>query len=1091
MKARRLWLLLLNPCLGAWAAEPPHPGQDYHSVQIASSTQLPALQVLYERYRHLPYLRLEQRGPQYTLRAGFWGSAQEARRALADLPIPGAQVRVAMLRPELLVQHNWVTHIDTTSVPPATPAPETPTAPPTHTPPESPTRASLTATPPTPPTSTQDRAPAASQALRNTNPEDMALAYGVLVSAGDLQPAFQIAQAAVDTMPSDRTWRVRLAHMAEWTQRPHIAAQQWAALFALGARDADTLNNVTRLAWQLDDLTIPLAAWQALAHKTPLSGQQALEVLKLFDASGQAATGSLFFEDQYLQRGDLTLLEFAAQLSMHAGDDARTLHLQTLRSQSQPFSLRAVLDVVMVHVRSNRLPEALAFMQKHQNSIPTQAAEFWRLLGEIAWELQQTDTARQAYERYVHSASATVEDWMRLVMLGMALDPEQAAHIALEAYRRFGTLAALTQALELYANAGNASGLREAFALVQGEALARAESSPRFLLLRARYAQSLRQPDNAWFDLRRAMELDPYAKDVGLTVLWFLIEQQRTTELAGALQHYATNAADADFWQAFGAANLALNRQREALFWYRRSTVRAPQDALLLLNYADALERNQHVGMAARVRRHAWLFLRERFAQETASGRAVASDPQWRTMLRLSLLNRPGDPALHQVRAWAAQLRVLPHDATPSETTELVLAWAIGSEQFLNARTWMARQFRAQARSQAPVWSTGQIALQTGDMAALSALLREDTDKLPAYNRYDIERALGLDTQALDTAFRGLRHSPNDEALYDRVRQHAPAQAAYLQATWKEEALGNLARHMLAWDARWPLQPGWMLEMGGARTPQSASDADLQSLVPDANQVTRIGIRWSVPRQSGGLTLFQHQAWETQTGLRLDHSQDLGHGMRWGGRLDWHGESQISQAMQVAGMEDGLAASLGVQLDKRINLSVAPGFVRYYSQFGDALGSARTLDGEAAYRLRMEYPDWRIRVTVHQQAVDRTGDLRAESLQRLAVSLPHATVGSSSYFLPESSTSWGLCMGLGDNLGGQNLHNGYSHGWRPFWDGCLRNDSRAGDGYTSQLGLASALRGRDHMRIELQHSDGLNTAEGFSRTLTVRYRSYF
>lgn len=1090
MKARRPWLLLLSPCLGAWAAEPPRPGQDYHSVQIASSAQLPALQALYERYRHLPYLRLEQRGPQYTLRAGFWGSAQEARRALADLPIAGAQVRVAMLRPELLVQHNWETQTDVTSESMAAPTPKTPTVQAPHALAASPLQAPVAETPP--PASSRDRAPPPPpQALRNSSPEDMALAYGVLVSTGDLQPAFQIAQAAVSAMPSDRAWRIKLAHVAEWTQRPQIAAQQWAALFALGARDTDTLNNVTRLAWQLDELAIPLAAWQTLAQKAPLSSQQALEVLKLFDESGEAAAGSLFFEDQYRQRGDLTLLEFAAQLSIHAGDDARTLYLQTLRSQLQPFSLRAVLDVVMAHVRGNRLPEALAFMQKHQDSIPAQAAEFWRLLGEIAWELQQTDTARQAYEKYVLSTSATVDDWMRLVTLGMALDPEQAARIALEAYRRFGTLATLTQALELYANAGNVSGLREAFALVQGEALARAESSPRFLLLRARYAQSMRQSNSAWSDLRRAMELDPRAKDVGLTGLWFLIEQQRTAELAGTLQHYAANAADADFWPAFGAANLVLNRQREALFWYRRSAARAPQDALLLLNYADALERNQHVGMAARVRRHAWLLLRERFAQETAPGKAVASDPQWRTMLRLSLLNRPGDPALHQVRAWVAQLRTLPHDATPNETTELVLAWAIGSEQFLNARTWMARQFRAQARSQAPVWGTGQVALQTGDMAALSALLREDAGKLPVYNRYDIERALGLDAQALDTAFQGLHHSPDDEALYDRVRQHAPAQAAYLQATLQDASLGSLARRTLAWDARWPLLPGWMLEMGGARASQSSSGADLQSLVPDADQVTRIGVRWSSPRQSGGLTLFQRRTWETQAGLHLDYAQDLGHGVRGGGRLDWHGESQISQAMQVAGMEDSLAANLGVQLDKRISLSVAPGFVRYYSQFGDELGSAQVLDGEAAYRLRMEYPDWRIRVTVRQQALDRTGDLRAESLQRLAVSPPNAAIGSSSYFLPESSTNWGLCMGLGDNLGGQNLHNGYSHGWRPFWDACLRNDSRTGDGYTSQLGLAGALRGRDHMLIELQHSDGLNTAEGFSRTLTVRYRSYF
>ena len=86
------------------------PGQDYHSLQIASSTELKGLQSLYEQHRHLPFLRLEKRGNQFTLRAGFWHSIEEARRALSGRTIPGAQLRIAVLRPELLLQTNWTSN---------------------------------------------------------------------------------------------------------------------------------------------------------------------------------------------------------------------------------------------------------------------------------------------------------------------------------------------------------------------------------------------------------------------------------------------------------------------------------------------------------------------------------------------------------------------------------------------------------------------------------------------------------------------------------------------------------------------------------------------------------------------------------------------------------------------------------------------------------------------------------------------------------------------------------------------------------------------------------------------------------------------
>ncbi|WP_296510588.1 tetratricopeptide repeat protein [Rhodoferax sp.] len=1098
MNRYQAWVLIWAPLCGAAtgqeARESPIPGQDYQSLQIASSTQLKDLQPLYEQYRQLPFLRVEKRGVQFTLRAGFWNNTEEARKALSGGGIPGARLRVAVLRPEALIRNNWTVGAsaaptlatgDTSNSPPPAPTPRVPVpAAMAQAPVQTPER----------PTRRADQ-PASMPPLRNMNPDDMALAYSVFLSTGDLTPALQIAQAAVTRSPSNREWRIRLARVAEWTQQPQIAAQQWAFLFRQGARDTDTLSQVTRLAWQMADLQVPIDAWAVVAKRRTLSGPEALEVLKLYEESAQPAEGSQFFEEQYRQHSDLKLLEFAARLAGNQGNDARALQLQlqVLDNPNNTFSLAAALDVVMLYVRSNRLPEALAFMQRNQARVPQEASEFWRLMGEVAWDLQQVDIARTAYGSYVKSTSATGDDWSRLVSLIDPAEPEQAALMAMEGYRRFALFPLLVQALERYAGMGNWRRMGEAMAMLQGPALTAAEKSSQFLLLRARYAQGMRQTENAWTDLRRAMAIDPLSKAIGLSSLWFLIEQRRTAELSHVLSHYQKSSNDADYWPAFAAAHLTLSQQREALHWYQRSLSKAPQDAFLLLNYADSLERNQQAGMAARVRRHAWLTLREKFPSENAAKVGENQSAEWRTMLRLALLNRPGDPALKQVRQWVGMLKTLPADASDTEAAELVLAWAISSEQFTNARTWMARRFQQQA----PVWGRAQVALQTGDIAEMDTLLQSRDNTLPIYNRYDMERARHLHAQAISTAFDGMVRSPNDEALYDRFRQHASGQAAFVDTTINSESSALLHQSRLGLALQWPLQTGYRATAEWSRARQSAGDETLQTLVNDADQdqLTRLGIQWSSPWQSGSFALTQRRELALQSGLQLGQTLQLSHGWQWANNLNIGASSAVSPAMQVVGVEDSLSSSLRVPLDKRFSVQATPAVKRFYDSFGESLGHGQSLDLEMAYRLRMDYPDWRLRATVQRQIFEPSSALPAAAMLRYPAAFQQAvasgSVLASNYFLPESSTSWGLCMGMGENLGGQSLQNGFSRGWRPFGEMCVRNDSQAGDGYTSQFGVAGSLLGSDLMRIELQHSSGLANSSSPSKTLTVRYRNYF
>lgn len=933
-----------------------------------------------------------------------------------------------------------------------------------------------------------------SEALRPFDAQDFALAYDVLLGTGDLKRAFLVAQQAVLAAPQDRTWRRKLAQVSEWTQRPEVAAQQWLALFKQGDRANDTVLAVIRLAPVLDQPMLAIEAWREQAKQKPLTDVQWRDVYALFEAAAEPAKGSQFFETQFAVAHNPLLLALAASLAENAGDDERALRLFVQRADLAPFSMDIVLKAVVNLVRRNKMPQALAVMQSHANKVPAEAVEYWRLLGQVAWEARDYDVAESAYSKSARLPQGTAADWSRLIFLVRQQHPAQAADLALQAYRRFGSIDQLLLGLGLYVELGDMGAQARVFGSMDAHSEALARQAPRFLLMRAQFHQQQKKPDLAWADLSDALKQSPKDKDVVLASLWFLIDAQRVDLLPAFLRVHGSQAAlDPSYWQAFAVANQVLEQHKSAVAWYAKVVTQKSDDALVLLNYADALERTKQRGMADRMRRHAWQLLKDKYPTPQ-SVQALAQNPELLALARLSLQNEPGDPGLGLVREWVSQMRGLPDAQQNEQTLALVLGWAIVKEQFGNARSWLWRRYASQTRFAAPLWGLSQTVLQLKDTETMATLLSRQADSMPIYNRYDIAYELGHVQQALDIAFKGMAHQ-EDEPLYDRFRQHAPLHANYLQLGLAIDDQGSFDSRNLHFETRLVINSRLHLVMTGARQAQSASETVLAALTPSTERLTSAKLLWLGGRGVTSLTLAQR---DELAGLT---SFSLGQALQWGGRLnleagvDWRSESTVSQPMRVAGYENSLHGSANYTLGKREYFRIAPRFARYFTQFGDDLGSSSSLEIEFGYRIRTEYPDWRWRGFASRQVFSRSSSLNAQALARLPAAVQTAVSNSSidpvAYFMPESSSTWGTCLGMGENLGGQSLQATYSKAWRPFFDLCLNHNTLGGSGLNSTLGLAGSVMGEDHLLMQLQNSDGTQPGSAPTKALAVRYRRYF
>jgi polysaccharide biosynthesis protein PelB len=1073
--------------------ESPVPGQDYYSWQIISGSPK-SLEKIYRHYSELPYVRIERRGDLYVLRAGFWPSSQAARAALAQRLGKDALIRIAAYRPDAIVRRNWETTPEvkatdslTQDMPlrPVKPAPASLTSMVT----DSPARVQ---------TKTQSMPVREAGDLKPFDAADYALAFNVFMGAGQTEQAFRLAQKAVASVPMDTDWRRKLARLCDWTKRPQLAWTHWSHLFQQGDHSDEVVNAVLRLAPMTEQPELAIAAWDVRAARQEPTPAQWTDLYRLFDMAGQSGQGSVYFERQYRSKADPKFLEQAAQMAVNAGDDERGLRLYTERAKLQPFSMDATLHAVVTLIRRDRMREAYVLMQAVSPEVRADAEEFWRLLGNVAWELQEAAGAEKAYQNFVHRPEATAGDWSRLIYLVRQRHPKQGADLALEAYRRYGNTDNLMLALGIYAQAGDVAGQARVFKQLSPADLVLLEADVQFLVIRGRFYQSQGELDKAWADLRRALNHSPEDSEIAVPALWFLIDTGRKQELERMLRTLAPLAQkESAYWMPLAAGYHALDRYKEALDWYRKEVLRIPDDNLLLLNYADALARVNLVGMAERVRRHAWFKLQEKYPKPSIQA-PLDDQPELLALARLAILNTPGDPGLALMRQVVSQLRGLSEEPTKTkQTRDLILGWAISKEQFQNARSWMWLNYARQANEDqsAPLWGESQTALQLSETQTMDQLLLQQADRLPVYNRYDTAYALEHWPKALNVAYEGMLRNEVDEPLHDRYRQHTPLHAHYVQMRAATEDYGSLNVNSLQMEAHLVLEPKWHLILGWAQNTQSSSDLGTAPFVPGGEQLSSLGLRWLGGQGDTAASLFQRNEMAGNLGLKLSQIWRTSQRLIFDGSAGLRVDSTDSLPLRVGGYEDNVRMGFNYVISKREYLRYGLRLARFSTQFGDYLGSGQNHSLELGYRIRTEYPDFRVRVFAEQYNYNYDGSVGPQALNRLSPDvlgqISTGNLEAVKYFLPQGSTSLGACLGMGENLAGQNIQDIYTRALRPFFDVCTTNNSLNGAGYSGTLGLAGAITGEDHFSIRMEQSSGGTGSGALSKIWALRYRHYF
>jgi hypothetical protein len=752
---------------------------------------------------------------------------------------------------------------------------------------------------------------AANETWRGVHAYDARLygyAYEVFLESEDLDSAYRVAREAVEHEPQDAVWRERLARVAEQSRRPAQALAAWRWLAEREGTD-EAWQAVLRLAQGLRD---DEALGAALRYRVERHGLEAdTRALALtFERLGEPREGSRWLEDRYRRTGDAVALETAADLAEHVGDDARALELDLALADIVAPSTERALRIARLQILARREADALAFLQRFPRA--PQEHEYWSLVADLAWALQDDGAAIAALEALVAADGAGPGDFDRLVTLLRSRSPARATRYAELGYERHGSAGLLLQALELLWGERRLDELARLYQRLGNGEAAFAEQ-PYFYVLRGEYRRAVADWPGAARDLRRAAALAPDDPQPRLLLLWTVAEHGSSAELRQALSAYGA-PDDASFWPVLATGWTRLHEPRRAAFYFARLARSSPGDPLWSTAYADALEQDGQVERAAVIRRVAW-----RDAENAA--RAGKMDPnRLEHFVRLALREAPGDAALRALRA-------LEHERGPSPAADdLVLSWLLAQDLHDEAKVWM--QSRYQQRP-APRWAELAVAAAEEDAEAAQRLL----------DRERAERIAG-----------------------ERPPERAPNALPENRATM---GVGTLHRGALA--AR-PLELGAGLSIG-TRTlgvqyrdaSQHSTDAAVLRDVPARDRELLVSDRETLSSGSLELGAGAREALDTTASAWASWSREWRRRFSFEVRLAANERTQDSAALAAAGMRNQATLRVQYLLTRTETLAARFWGTRYRKQDGVDLGSGAGYELNASHRLSAGYPDALVR----------------------------------------------------------------------------------------------------------------------------------
>lgn len=873
--------------------------------------------------------------------------------------------------------------------------------------------------------------------------EAYTLAYEVFVGNKKLDDALAVAQAALRQHPNQIGWLKRLAQASEWSNHPEEALQAWRRL-ATQYNLEQGWEGMARLAPSLladEDL---LLLWQRKISLRALSESEWREVQANYERLALPIEGAVFFEKQFARHAQAQLLEQAGYLRHSMGDLAGALvDYRLLASTFGPRPKWAMIEASLLYAQS-QLKEAFDALNAARPAATDNDQAYWRILGDLAWNLDQREVARIAYDH-----RQTAEDWARIdtERLLNLLDPGQTdARLAISraAWNRSRDLNYFVSALSILLDRESASAAKSLLAELKSTELKAARKDANFLAQRARYFLLIHDWDQARTDMFRAHTLAP-SDELKTNLIWLMIDTQNAIALRDILPRWEKNAPGSKaLMESVSAGWHALGDTQRALHWLKPVLSEHKNDPVWLTDYADLIDQSGQSDLAWNIRKH---------AAELMHTRPSGNIDTLLRQLRLSLAFEPVDRAEHKLyRALLAGQKVLPGSDTPERDAQLIdeltYAWFLGSEDDSRARFWHWRRYARKLAD--PAYLALRAADQREDRDAQQRMLQTSIGAIQPSDHTVAANETGEQKIAEEQAWAAFEGAPANDNLHlqmaDLLLANRPAQINLRN----EYATGDLSgwRHTLS--NEFSLSPQLRMSFKLYDHPgqryldytQDSRGVELQlTLLKDDNRTFSVATG-------------QHWGWQPYTSFTLRDENQWGN-WQAGIEANWNTPTDDNSILNLAGMQRRIALEGSYRIEQDLETRARMSHAQILGQDSAQLGTRNQYDMALIWADRR-----RGGFTAELNAQRNNYSAQTKRLAQYGAFTQEETPLTASDILPASFGRIGFTLGYG-----LVYQDEYTRAWRPFGSGSIGHHSINGLETGWQLGVAGSVLGNDHLSV--------------------------
>ena len=877
----------------------------------------------------------------------------------------------------------------------------------------------------------------------------------VFLYTSDIENAFRTAKKGTELFPNSVYWRRWLIKTSLWTQRPKEAYRNLLYLYRRGF-DHGVTKQLYNLSLALRKYETALKILENKIKKGELGRLKGIEYL--YEAVGEPERGIKFLTEIYQKYRNPEVLKYIARLQYNISP---LKSLSTYEKIYREGKLKGedLLRYVNLLFVKGEIEKAYEVLKSSNSENP----DYLEDLSDLAWFLNDYDTALKASLKLIDLGKGREEDYVRVILVLLKRDPSRAKEISMAAFKKFKKPYLFSYVIDAYKKAKDYKGLYHAISSLSREEQRILEEEESFWYAEIETLTKLGELKLAKRTAQEMLKKIPRSSNALITYLWLLIDMKDYKEIKDFLLVWEDRLRkERKALIALSSANALLSRFHKSVI-YMKEYLKEEKNPYIIYEISELFDDAGRQKDAEFYRYKAWIKLQrirksnpEALKNKTFLEYYIKAGFHFLAPVEIEDMFKKAEKYLNKEKLRDLRL-----------SYELYKGNYYKSEFLIKRKGWRAED-----------WMALSIALNQYDKDLMRDVLKRSAIALPIRDRVEAFQRIGDINKAQEYAFYGLSENRRDYLLYKQFRDLLVENASNLRAWTGYERRSSVDMFTASLNVRYHLTNKYFMELLHNNIYVSSYSSDSYKDLPSLNWKTMLYLGRRLERGEVKIGVGRSKGVNSNTSLDIAGSFLLSKNinLEFGAGKNMPADETIY--LLLGGVKDRAFSALSRAITSRTYLYDRIEYANFFSQDRKKVGYGIQNFMELSRKLRVGYPDYTIRTFLSSGIYKEKGGNKG-TLDRIA---PFA----ETKFLPSSFNE----LGVGFSFGQENrdLFTGL---WRPFLDLSLSYNTSYGGGFSISAGVGGEILQQDNLSLECGYNKGFRGTDEDVLRLMIRYYFFF